>query len=314
MKLWYITPQEKNQTAGFFDLKKAITIIDRRSGRAVTESVMGDGALRFAYETLLGRCLSGLLFNTSGLSALMGKYYDSPLSRRSIASLAAIPGCVPGEAEKKPEEYASFNDFFTRRLKPGARPFDLSEKILASPSDGRISVYAGLAPGDKIPVKNAEKTLNDLCCEELQCRELAVAVIRLAPVDYHRFHFPCACVQDLLPVKVRGKYHSVNPIALAKFPDLYTENTRQITALRSDIFGEFRYLEVGAFGVGSIVQTSVPGVHERMAEKGFFKFGGSTLVLIFDNSRLRWDEDLLENTAKGSETLIRCGENLGVAL
>ena len=294
-------------------MKKAITIIDRRSGKAVTESVMGDGALRFAYETLLGRSLSGLLFNTSGLSSLMGKYYDSSFSRKSIATLASIPGCVPEEAEKTPDEYASFNDFFTRRLKPGARPFDSSEKILASPSDGRIAVYADLAPEDKIPVKNAEKTLNDLCCEKLPCPELAVAVIRLAPVDYHRFHFPCACVQNTLPVRIKGKYHSVNPIALAKFPDLYTENTRQITALHSAVFGEFRYLEVGAFGVGSIVQTSEPGEHARMDEKGFFKFGGSTLVLIFDNSRISWDKDLLENTANGYETLIRCGENLASA-
>lgn len=271
---------------------------------------MGDGALRFAYETFLGKCLSGLLFNTSGLSALMGWYYDSALSRRSISSLASIPGCVVSEAEKSPEAYGSFNDFFTRRLKSGVRPFDSAPEILSSPADGRISVWEDLSSEDKIPVKGAQKSLNDLCCEKLPWEKSAAAVIRLAPVDYHRYHFPCRCVQKEAPRKVKGKYHSVNPIALAKYPDLYVENTRQITALESEDFGEFRYLEVGAFGVGSIVQTSTPGMHEKMDEKGLFKFGGSTVILIFDSSRCKWDADLLANSAAGHETQIRCGEHI----
>jgi phosphatidylserine decarboxylase len=294
-------------------LKKPIEYIDRRSGKLICETVMGDGALRFAYETFLGKSLSGLLFNTSGLSRLMGWFYDSPLSRKRINDLAAIPGCCPDEAEQPPEAYKSFNDFFTRRLKQGARPFDPAPEQLSSPADGRILVYEDLAPSDAIPVKGARRTLNDLCCETLPAASLAVAVIRLAPVDYHRFHFPCACIQKEFPVKVKGKYHSVNPVALKVRPDLYVENTRQITTLESDLFGSFRYLEVGAFGVGSIIQYTGPGTHDKLAEKGCFKFGGSTVILIFDNAKLKWSSDLLQNSASGHETLIRMGETVAAA-
>lgn len=287
-------------------------IIDRKSGERFKESVMGDSALRFAYETLLGRSLWGILFNSSFLSDLMGKYYDSPASRKKIAALTSIPGCRSEEAEFPPEKYASFNDFFARKLKAGARPFDPSPETLVSPADGRLLVYSGLKTNDPIPVKGAQKTLNDLCCGKLSAdSSWAVAVVRLAPVDYHRFHFPCDSKQADLPLTVKGKYHSVNPVALARRPDLYVENTRQITGLTSGVFGTFYYLEVGAFGVGSIIQTSVPGEHRKNDEKGFFKFGGSTVILIFEDNKLRWDDDLLKNSAAGMETLIRCGERLG---
>ena len=109
------------------NLSNPVQFIDRTSGKLVTESVMGDKALRFAYETLLGHCISGLLFNSSALSSLLGKYYDSRFSKNSINSLASIPGCMPQEAELPLEEYRSFNDFFTRRLKPGIRPFNSGE-------------------------------------------------------------------------------------------------------------------------------------------------------------------------------------------
>ena len=295
-------------------MKKAINIVNRKTGELIQESVMGDGALRFAYETFLGHCLRGLLFNTSGLSRLMGWYYDHPVSRKNIASLAAIPGCDPAEAEFPPEHYSSFNDFFTRRLKEGARPFDPDPAVLSSPADGRIAVFEGLTGDGAIPVKGAMRSLNDLCCEKLTAPSLAAAVIRLAPVDYHRYHFPCSCTQKEEPQKVSGKYHSVNPIALAKFPDLYVENTRQITRLHSDVFGDFRYLEVGAFGVGSIIQSSAPGAHAKQDEKGCFKFGGSTVILIFDNARIKWSADLLENSAKNYETQVRCGETIAAAV
>ena len=269
---------------------------------------MGNGALKFAYETLLGHCLSGLLFNFSGLSKLMGFYYDSKLSKKNISSLASIPGCSPEEAEFEIGEYKTFNDFFTRKLKKNSRPCDIDESKINSPSDGRILVYENLKPTDCVPVKGAERSLNDLACEELPADAYAVAVIRLAPVDYHRFHFPCNCVQNNPSVIVKGKYHSVNPIAFKTHPDVYTENTRQITLLDSEKAGSFRYIEVGAFGVGSIVQTSGVGSHAQHEEKGYFKFGGSTIILLFDNSRISWSSDLLENSAKQIETLIRQGE------
>ena len=104
--------------------------IERSSGMIITESVMGSKALDFAYNTLLGRSLWGLLFNTGFLSRLLGAFYDSKLSRKSIESLIKIPGLKADEAEKDYRQYESFNDFFTRRLKPGARPLGPGDDVL----------------------------------------------------------------------------------------------------------------------------------------------------------------------------------------
>ena len=291
-------------------MSREIQFIDRASGNLITETVMGDGALRFAYNTLLGSCLSGLLFNTSFLSGLLGKYYDSKLSRKAIKKLAAIPGCMPEEAEFAPDSYKTFNDFFTRRLKEGMRPYSSSPDVMCSPADGRLLVYENLTANSAVPVKGAQRSISDLCRQAELPENIAVAVVRLAPVDYHRYHYPCDCVQDNEPVAVKGKYHSVNPIAFKRCPDVYTENTRQITELYSDVFGKLIYLEVGAFGVGSIVQTSCAGTHAKMDEKGCFKFGGSTVILVFDNSKVKFDDDLLKNSRNGYETKIRCGEQI----
>lgn len=290
-----------------------ITVVDRRSGECFKECVFGDAVLKFVYETLLGRSLWGLLFNSCFLSSVLGRIYDSPRSKKSIAKLASVPGCSPEEAEFPPEQYPSFNAFFTRRLKDGMRPFDEAGDKLSSPSDGRLLVYENLSFDDAVPVKGAKRTIRELCRGTFEAEKLAVAVFRLAPVDYHRYHFPCDCTQKTAAEIYAGKYHSVNPVALVRRPDVYVENTRQITELVSPVFGSFFYIEVGAFGVGSIVQTSDVGTHRKQDEKGYFKFGGSTVILVFDSSRVKWSCDLLENTRNGRETLVRCGETVGAA-
>lgn len=289
-----------------------ILLRNRRTGELQEEAVFGNKALRFFYESFLGRSFWGLLFHSSFLSALMGRYYDSALSKKNILALAATPGCNKEEAELSLEEYPSFNAFFTRKLKEGVRPFDKSEKILSSPTDGRLFVYEKLSCIDPVPVKGAKKSLNELCCGKLEKdKTYAVAVIRLAPIDYHRYHFPCSCKQETAPLRICGKYHSVNPVALTKRPDIYVENTREITTLFSETFGKFYFIEVGAFGVGSIIQSSGCGEHCKSAEKGYFKFGGSTIILIFDDKKLQWDADLLQNSSEKIETLIQCGMSLG---
>ena len=293
-------------------MSDAIKYADRKSGEICTENVMGDAALKFAYNTLLGRSLWGLLFGSGLLSSLMGKYYDSPLSAKNIKSLISIPGLNADEAEKPWNTYKSFNDFFTRKLKSGARPYSTDPEIMVSPADGRVLFYCDIEKDQKVPVKGALRSLAELCKIPLEEKKYHAAVIRLAPVDYHRFHFPCDCVQKQSPLKIKGKYHSVNPIAFKKAPDLFVENTRAVTVLESELFGKIFYLEVGAFGVGSIVHLATEvGNYCKMDEKGFFKFGGSTVILLFEADKIEIDADLKKNSQAGIETLIRCGERIG---
>ncbi len=283
-----------------------IEYIDRATGEKVTESVMGDKALRFAYETLLGRTLWPVLFGSKAISAMLGRRYDSPRSRKAIASLASIPGCRAEEAEKPLSEYSSFNEFFTRRLKPGSRT---AGDGVVSPADGRLMLYLAADADSPFPLKGATRSLRTVFDGNAPDGLYDIAVVRLAPVDYHRFHFPCDC-RTPEPVRVvPGKYHSVNPIALLRYPDVDADNERQIVACDAD-FGRFWLVDVGAFGVGTIVQTYSGETHAKGDEKGYFKFGGSTVILIARAGALVFDDDLVHNSAEGLETRVLCGERI----
>ncbi len=275
---------------------------------------MGDKALRFAYETLLGRTLWPVLFGSKFVSSLMGRKYDSPRSKASIASLASIPGCRADEAEKPIEAYDSFNEFFTRRLKPGVRP--LGEDFV-SPADGRLRLYLNAGLDTPFPLKGAVKSLRQVLAPStstsslhLTSSSLDIAVIRLAPVDYHRFHFPCDCTVLGAPRVIKGAYHSVNPIALLKCPDIYADNERQIVKARA-AFGEFWMVDVGAFGVGTIVQTYTGDKQAKGAERGYFKFGGSTVILVLPAGAVKFDSDLVRNSYAGLETRALALEKIG---
>ena len=285
---------------------KSVEYIDRQSGEKIVESVMGDGALRFAYETLLGRTLWPVLFGSKILSAWLGRKYDSPKSKKDIATLVAIPGCRAEEAEKPVAEYGSFNEFFTRRLKPGARPVG---EGFVSPADGRLLLYLNADADTPFPLKGATRSLRTVFDEKAPAGRYDIAVVRLAPVDYHRFHFPCACATPDPVRVVPGKYHSVNPIALVRYPDVYADNERQILKCRAS-FGDFWLVDVGAFGVGTIVQTYAGEKHAKGDEKGYFKFGGSTVIVVLPAGAVTFDDDLVRNSAAGLETRIRFGERI----
>lgn len=285
----------------------AIEYIDRRTGKRETESVMGDKALRFAYETLLGRTLWPVLFGSGFVSSLFGLYYDSRLSKRAINALASIPGCNPGEAEKPASEYKSFNDFFTRRLKADARPVGAG---FASPADGRLILYLGVGADAPIPVKRAVKPLKEVLRDGSLEGKFDVAVARLAPVDYHRFHFPCDMEIEGSVKTVPGRYDSVSPVALALKPDVYAQNERQIVKGAAP-FGDIWMVDVGAFGVGTIVQTFEGARQKKGAQKGYFKFGGSTVIVVTRSGAVKYDEDLVRNSSSGLETLVKAREKIG---
>ncbi|NKB17210.1 MAG: hypothetical protein HC770_02290 [Pseudanabaena sp. CRU_2_10] len=141
-------------------------------------------------------------------------------------------------------------------------------------------------------------------------RRGAALIVRLAPYDYHRFHFPDRGKANTARY-IKGRYHSVNPIALAKVPNLYCYNKRSVTEFSSEHFGRIAYVEVGAITIGSIVQTYNPGTVARGQEKGYFQYGGSTLVLLFEPGAIAFDRDLVQDSAHGLENHVLAGSKLG---
>lgn len=286
---------------------------DRLSGRIVTEKVLSEGALRWLYERPLGRVLFSLFLNNSVVSNVYGQWQNSPFSRPRIARFIQFFQLNLSEVELPVEQYRNFNAFFSRKLKPGARPFATDPNAACSPADGKILVYPTFDRRTWIPVKGNAVTIRSLLgSEDLAARFEggSAVVIRLAPYDYHRFHFPDDGEAPGARL-IRGEYHSVNPIALETVSDIFVRNKRAVTHFASAHFGLIAYVEVGAFAVSSIVQTYRPGAVARGQEKGFFQFGGSTLVLLYQPDAVVFDADLLRDSAAGLEVHVQTGSAIG---
>ncbi|MDA3897407.1 MAG: archaetidylserine decarboxylase [Desulfobacteraceae bacterium] len=287
-----------------------IEYYDRKTGELCRETVMGDAAIKWAYQAMSGKLFSHFIFGSSLLSRILGWYFDTSFSRGKIAKTIFDLKIDESEFAKPQDAFSSFNDFFIRKLKDSARPFSNDENCFLSPADGRLLVYNDIISNTRVQVKGIEDSLHNLFGRKIDdFNDGKVAVVRLCPADYHRFHFPCeGIVVD--QVKVKGKYHSVNPVALDSKEKIFCLNKRSYTLIDTKKFGRVAFMEVGAFGVAGIHQTFSGTTVERMQEKGYFNFGGSTIVLVFQKNTIEFETDLLENSRKGIETLVKFGETI----
>lgn len=291
-----------------------IKVYNRKTKKYEIENVAGGTLINALYASSAGKLGLELLVKRKIYSAVTGFFCDTKLSKKGIAKFAKKFSIDLDECEIKLDDYKSFNDFFSRRLKASARNFDKPENELLSPGDGRLQAWNNIDYKSIIQIKGMNYSLSDL----LQDEELAkkyqggvYMILRLCPVDYHRFHFFDSGVCSASK-KVKGEYYSVNPVALRKIPELFCRNKREYSIFKTDNFGEVLYVEVGATSVGSIIQTYIPDTKvKRGEEKGYFKFGGSTVLLFFKKDTVIIDDDILKQTNAGFETKISAGETIG---
>ncbi|MFQ3168314.1 MAG: phosphatidylserine decarboxylase [Limisphaerales bacterium] len=226
-------------------------------------------------------------------------------------------GLDEGEFAEPLDDYNSFNEFFYRKLKPSARPVDAAADSVVFPADGRHLAFADITVETNFFVKGQSFDLGQFLGDTGLAKRYdggSMLLSRLCPVDYHRFHFPCAGVPGP-PNFINGWLYSVNPIALITRPSIFWENKRVVTAIESPALGQVQFVEIGATMVGSIRQTYAPdATMAKGSEKGYFAFGGSSVAVLFEKGRIEFDADLLENTANGLETYARVGERMGQAL
>jgi len=217
------------------------------------------------------------------------------------------------------DSFKSFNEFFYRKLKLSARPIAHPDNslIATSPADARCMFFPTIDEAQKLWVKGQDFSLQRLFGDEEFAKEFnggSMAIFRLAPQDYHRFHVPVDGVFSD-PKKIEGAYYTVNPMAIRSSLDVYGENTRAVSAITSQQFGKVAIVCVGAMMVGSIIITSTPGQEYRRGdEHGYFAFGGSTVLLFFQPGRIEFDRDLLENSKQSLETLLKMGNSIGTAV
>lgn len=280
------------------------------------EEVLGDGMLRLAYLSPLRGILRWPLFGTSLLSRLSGWYANSRISKKKIEPTIRQLDIDMSQFLVPEGGFASFNDFFCRHLQPGARLFDMTDNAVCSPADSRIKVWQNLPDGICLPVKGRQFTVADLLGApgaEYAPRFAggSLCICRLCPADYHRYHFPFEG-KIIRSWSMKGRYHSVNPLALACNIAVFDQNVREITMLDLGKAGLCAYIEVGAFGVASINPTKMDGEFAKGDEKGYFTFGGSTVILVFEPNKIAFDQDLIDNSANNIESLIKCGEHIAV--
>lgn len=288
--------------------------VNRETGKVEQERIICSSLVKFFIETRIGRALYSVLCKNSLFSRIVGWCQRLRVTRYFIKPFVTKYRICIEESASPLHDYASFNDFFVRKLKPDARPICQGEDICVTPADGAYLVFPSMADLSLFTIKNKPFSLESFLGDPQLAHQYAqgsVAIARLAPFDYHRFHFPIAGIAEA-PRRINGHLFSIHPLMLKRNFEVFTENKREITIITSKEFGEVAYVEVGALNVGSIHQTFSPGSYvKKGAEKGFFAFGGSTVVLLFQPQRIIFDADLVGYSAQGLETRCRMGQSLG---
>lgn len=261
----------------------------------------------FLYNTILGRIILKLL-TLRFISRIVGKYMDSSLSKGRISKFIRNNGIDMSDYAVR--EYSSFNDFFTRELKEGAREICTDKDALVSPCDGLLSVY-NIGDDMDIRIKDSRYTAEEL----LANRELAekyrggkMLVFRLTVTDYHRYmYFDNGTKED--NVFIQGIFHTVQPIAQTRYK-IYKTNSREYTILHTENFGDVVQMEVGAMMVGRICNSHGKYTFSRGEEKGKFEFGGSTIVLLLEKGKAEVFEEYVPDSF--TEVPVKLGQKIGV--
>ncbi|EST05400.1 Phosphatidylserine decarboxylase-related [Kalmanozyma brasiliensis GHG001] len=303
-----------------------IIVQDRTSGELMEEKMqiyvrLGIRLLyKGARSRMEGARVKKMLKN---MSVKQGVKFDSPASAREIPTFIAFHNLNTDEIRDPLDSYKTFNEFFYRKLKPNARPNEEPDNPgrLVSGADCRMMAFETVNEATKFWIKGRDFTVARLLGDAAKTVSNidsyqnggALAIFRLAPQDYHRFHCPADATVGR-PVWITGQYYTVNPMAIRSAIDVYGENIRVVVPFHSEAFGTFYAVCIGAMMVGSTVLTVKEGdTVKRGQEFGFFKFGGSTIVLVFEEGRVTWDQDLVDNGRAAIETLVRVGMGIGRA-
>lgn len=290
-----------------------IKFIDRKTGKIQQETPPGEAFLKLLYNNPFGKMAILPIAKRKFLSSWYGKKMNKPSSVKKIEGFVQQLNINMEEAEKSVSEYSSFNDFFYRKLKPEARPID-SDFI--SPGDGKLLAFEDVSDIHNFFIKGRGFTLKEFLNNDSLAKKhknSSLLILRLAPNDYHRYHFPYAGIPSEM-TKIKGDYFSVSPYALASnFTKVFCENKREYCILSTKEKGDIIVAPVGATMVGTIIETYTSNSEiQKGDEMGYFAFGGSTIVLLVDKDKITIDADILENTKNRIETFVKMGEKIGI--
>ena len=267
------------------------------------------------YDNRLGKKLGGWAFMSPRLHRWVETAADSPLSRLLARYLTQRYEIDLDEAELPLEEYRTLNEFFTRRLKPGARPFTQDRFAFVSPADAMLSVRTNLSISERLNVKGIDLDVGGLLDAPKRALEFDKGVMlvwRLYVPDCHRLYFPCDGTVGRIE-RVSGDYFSVTPRRNNSISH-YEKNQRWITEFNSDEFGRMLFVDIGGFLISSVQFSACEGERvEQVQEKSIFRFGGSTLVALLGPGRIELTDRLLQASCSGEELRVKIADVLGTA-
>lgn len=264
-----------------------------------------NAAMHYCYYTKLGKPVRRLITRPV-ISALVGSYMDRAASRALIADFVRKNKIDMSEYQE--ENYTCFNDFFTRRIKPEARPVCTDPEYLISPCDGYLSAYR-IGSESEFFIKNSYYTVEELVGGADIASEYmggTCLIIRLGVENYHRYCY----IDDGFKSRnyhIKGRYNPVLPIVVRSHP-IFVQNTREYCIMQTKNFGTVVQIEVGACLVGKIKNHHEAAVIKRGAEKGCFQFGGSTIVLLLREGTIDIPDDLFLATGEGREAIVKFGQ------
>lgn len=263
--------------------------------------------LVFMYNTIPGRVVLKVA-TRKWVSATLGFYMITPISKLKIKKFIKKNKIDMNEYEET--KYKNFDKFFIRNIKPDKRPLHGDNNLFISPCDSKLSVYK-IDSNTNINVKNSNYTIGELLKDNTLAEKYKggyCLVFRLCVDDYHHYHF----IDDGVVVKrkkIKGVLNTVRPVAL-KSKKVYSENNREWTLMDTKHFGNIIYMEVGAIGVGKIVNLKI-SKFKRGDEKGYFRFGGSTVIILVEKDVLKLDDDIIFEASRDNEIQIKLFEPIG---
>ncbi|MDE5946309.1 MAG: phosphatidylserine decarboxylase [Oscillospiraceae bacterium] len=291
-----------------------MAVIDRNGNFLSSENksriFSQENILKFLYNTIEGRILLKVLtlpLFSEGVGMFMdsrfSKFLIKPFVKRNNISLS----------DYYTDDIKTYNDFFTRKIKPEMRKIDKESRSLISPCDAKLSVY-NIDSNSTFEIKGSEYSIYDM----IENKKLAkkynnglCLIFRLEVTDYHRYcYFDSGYKSSNMHIK--GELHTVNPIAFRKY-NVYKRNSREYTLLHTRNFGDAVQIEVGAMMVGKIKNHHGKCYFTRGQEKGMFLFGGSTIVVLLEKDKASIDDDIIKNTLNGFETAVKYGEKIGTS-
>lgn len=292
-----------------------IHFLNRYTGKIETEKVYGEAFLDWTYNSSLGKLPLHLFVKRPFFSKWYGRKMNHPDTKKKIGPFIDDYEMADEDFLESLESFPHFNAFFYRKLKQSARPISDSEVVF--PADGRHLGFEKASAIKDFFVKGQRFDIKELLQDDYlykMFKDGPLVLSRLCPTDYHRYHFPVTGTPGTTRL-INGPLYSVSPIALRKNLAYLWQNKRTVTLIETTDIGTVAVLEIGATCVGAIHQTYQENkLVNKGDEKGFFSFGGSSVITIFQPNKIALEKDLLQNTLIQRELYAKMGDRLATKL